>query len=395
MPPHYQSMLPLHHSQEEETKLTQRIRLNNDDSNELSLDNDDQESDTFHDFMGKQMRKRSILVLSIMLLLACTLGHTVTVMYYWDKINVNLSPSSMVINDTMPQQSSEREMRKESPAKIAQVFANEQKTNELTVPSLESETYHNKTLSLLLAEMHDEYADDDNDDDDNSEYSILAKARHTDSATPPPPPIDCQATIMLIRHCEKGDIREHCNQLGFERADYIATLFGNHDEKWPAPTKIYALAAGERSNKAVENKREIETVMPLSKKIKVPIDDKFGLHNKADFTNHLFESLRSGDVCGRMTLISWKHSDIPNLAHRLGCGPDQGCPLKFDDMDFDSAWQIRYSYRRAQYAPYPEAEAQKKKHKPWGLHPEWWIFGKVEKENFDPLAYSKKMGTYH
>ena len=183
--------------------------------------------------------------------------------------------------------------------------------------------------------------------------------------------------------------------VGFERAKYIATLFGDNDERWPSPARIYALAPGDRNNDLVKNWREVETVTPLSQKLNVPIDASYGLNDKNDFADHLFGLLRSGEACGKMALISWKHGDIPSLAHRLGCGPKQGCPTDFDEMDFDSAWEIRYMYKKEQYAPYPIAEEEKKKHKLWGLHPEWWVFGKVEQENFDPLAYSKEIGTYN
>ena len=191
-----------------------------------------------------------------------------------------------------------------------------------------------------------------------------------------------------------------CISTGFERAQYISTLFGNGNERWPSPTQIYALAPGKRKDATVQNWREVETVTPLSQKINVPINDSFGLNNGQEFAQHLFKEIRSpsssgtSNMCDKVILISWKHADIPTLAKRLGCGPTEGCPIEFDNMDFDSTWQIKYTYRKAQYSPYPEAEIASKKHmhKPWGTYPEWWIFGKVEKENFDPLAFSKISG---
>lgn len=181
---------------------------------------------------------------------------------------------------------------------------------------------------------------------------------------------------------------------GFERAEYISTLFGHGDERWPAPSFIYALSPGDRNNDKIENWREVETVKPLSDKLNVPIDYKFGIHEKKKFANDLLAKLRDGNVCGKIALISWKHDNIPELAQLLGCGPDQGCPTQFDDTDFDSAWQIRYTYKKPTFSPFPAAEAKEKKHKSWGVAPEWSIYGKVEKEGFDPLAFSKEQGTY-
>ncbi len=182
--------------------------------------------------------------------------------------------------------------------------------------------------------------------------------------------------------------------IGFERANYISTLFGNDDERWPAPSRLYALNPGSRANKDVQNWREVETIMPLSKKLNLTIDSSYNLKDVNDFAHHIFGLLLSGEICGNIALVSWKHDDLPKLAQRLGCGPKEGCPLTYDDMDFDSVWEIQYTYKKEQYSPYPAAEDKERKHKTWGLYPEWWIYGKVQKENFDPLAYSKKQGVY-
>ena len=122
------------------------------------------------------------------------------------------------------------------------------------------------------------------------------------------------------------------------------------------------------------------------------VNDSYGIGHESQFTSHLLGLVRSGKICSKTVLISWKHTDIPNLAHQLGCGPKEGCPADFDEMDFDSVWEIRYTYTKEKYAPFPEKD--KHKHKYWGLNPEWLVFGKVTKESFDPLAYSKSQGTY-
>lgn len=88
------------------------------------------------------------------------------------------------------------------------------------------------------------------------------------------PPDGCEASVIILRHCEKGHIREHCDYVGYERSVYIASLFGDDKERWPAPSYIFAEGPGQRRNKDKMNFREIETVGPLSQKIGVPIDDR-------------------------------------------------------------------------------------------------------------------------
>jgi hypothetical protein len=229
----YQSLLPLHQNGEgyEESTLLSRKRTNDLEEDVAprtttkANDDDDVESSFLHDTIFKHMKKRPTLVLSIMLLLACTVGHTLTVMYYWDNIKYNhktidtapsvaasafLAPPTNIHTTATDH---EREMEKTS-KKEAQEIATRQKKDELDTPSLESQTYYNKTFSGLLEKFQNE---------DKKYYPLkLMGKSHVDNESSkkstdppmPPPPSDCQATLMIIRHCEKGNAREHCDSLG-------------------------------------------------------------------------------------------------------------------------------------------------------------------------------------
>jgi hypothetical protein len=148
----------------------------------------------------------------------------------------------------------------------------------------------------------------------------------------------CEATIMLIRHCEKGGLKSHCSFMGFERSVYLATLFGD-DKQWPAPSQIYALNT-DRIHKL--NYREVETVQAVSDTVGVPINRDYSTLDTKALSHDLMGQLTEGNLCGKLVLVSWKHSDIPKLAQHLGCGPLQGCPWDYKGKDFDSTWQIRY-----------------------------------------------------
>ncbi len=274
----------------------------------------------------------------------------------------------------------------------------------------------------------------------------------------------CRAAIVIIRHCEKGKIKEHCNDIGFQRADYIATLFGgdnnddgsndvasgvhvienanqkntgnddsddddddddgdkvhlitSSDAKWPAPSYLYATNPGQRKNTKVRNYREIETIQPLATKLSLPINSKYGMNNKDDLTNELYKLLQNGTLCNKVVLISWKHEDIPRLARSLGCGPDDGCPLEWDGDDFDSTWQLFYSYRVQKYPTKSLAQLKQQQQdtnkdkdsnkrskndkdkddkeeennslSSWrdDQKPQWHIAAHVEMEDFDPLKF--------
>jgi len=272
---------------------------------------------------------------------------------------------------------------KKSVKKIAsaQDYAQEQLQNQLQTLSDISEEYHaNENIK---------------------QNKIMTSNVSGNETIPPLPPQDgCDATIMIFRHCEAGVAREHCGYMGNLRSDFIATLFGNStNERWPMPSFIFAMSTGERHKSIVHNWREIETVIPLSKKANVTVDQTYGFPEKEEFTQHLFSLVRSGEMCGKLAVISWKHHDMPHFAHSLGCGPDDGCPMDFGEDEYDAAWQIKYSYHTEKNAPYivedtsPKALKKHKKH-PWGTAPKWWVYGSVQQEGFDPLAFAKADGSY-
>jgi hypothetical protein len=157
-------------------------------------------------------------------------------------------------------------------------------------------------------------------------------------------PDGCEATVVIVRHCEKGSIREHCSYSGFERSVYLSTIFGNGDERWPAPSYIFALDAGSRHNAKKRVFREMETVLPLAVKTNITVDYSYDVQHTKELGRNISDMLRSGKMCGKVAVICWKHSGIPHLAHKLGCGPEQGCPADYPSYSFDQAWQIKVRY---------------------------------------------------
>ncbi|CAB9506570.1 expressed unknown protein [Seminavis robusta] len=259
----------------------------------------------------------------------------------------------------------------------------------------------------------------------------------------------CESTILLFRHCEKypddGVVHQggnsYCSWLGRERAYFLPSLFdpSNPQHRWPVPTKIFALTQ-DRESKHKVNYREIETVLPLAKKFDLEIDVyPFKVKVLAD---EYFKQLQSGEMCGKVSVISWKHELLADLAVALACGPDEGCPYEYPHDSFDEVWQIKYVLDpegKAETAPNPmdlnvtinykqasdskhatdvdddddDDDAtridaapdqgsgvrgrmlKKKKHKhkkPAKKH--WVVYGTKTTQAFDPLAFSLKSGDY-
>lgn len=207
-------------------------------------------------------------------------------------------------------------------------------------------------------------------------------------------PVGCQATTIIIRHCEKGDIREHCSPLGFQRADYLASLFGNDEQsRWPSPSYLFALSPGDRNNDKVHNYREIETITPLSKKINVEIDDSYGIDQSEELAKRVLKMLDDNLLCGKVILIAWKHSEIPHLCNLLGCSEDNGCPTSWPIYDYDNTVQVIHSYHKQKYPTFV-VEEKKNKHRIFGKEPQWFVNGHIQAQNFDPLEFAKHSGEY-
>jgi hypothetical protein len=200
----------------------------------------------------------------------------------------------------------------------------------------------------------------------------------------------CETTIVLIRHCEKGSVIEHCAYQGYERSVYLASLFGNHrDARWPTPSYIFAEGPQGR-NRHKMNFREVETVGPLAEAAGIPVDDSYTDFTRGKLTARLLQAVRAGELCGRVVLLVWKHSSIAHLGRSLGCGPTEGCPLDYSGKTFDQVWQVKLVYRTWEHSTQRKTFVKDNDDN----RPSWMVFGSVQYEGFDPLAVSKQFGDY-
>lgn len=214
---------------------------------------------------------------------------------------------------------------------------------------------------------------DDDDDGVNDDLVFISSQ---------PPPNGCTTTLLLIRHCEKLGLttdengNEHCSYLGFQRADYLATLFEDpkeedHDEnnqvndddkkmmmmkkrmmaRYPTPSYLFALTT---ERKRHSNYREFETLIPLSRKIHVNVTMAEHPDFAKDFLNLLYRE--GGNMCNKTSVVVWKHSYITELANALGCGKKEGCPTKYPEDDYDQFWELQYVYNAPIHERYATEE---------------------------------------
>jgi hypothetical protein len=186
----------------------------------------------------------------------------------------------------------------------------------------------------------------------------------------------CVSTIMIIRHCEKDDNDDanegdedsdvddnysttgkkttgtssrHCSTIGYERAQYIQTLFGNtsttgdddESSRWPIPQSIYALTLHRTDHM---NYREYETVVPLATKYNISIE----MTTRILVISELYDLLNTGQLCNQVAVICWKHSHIPELANNLGCSSKQGCPNHYNPYQYDNIYTLQFVLQQQQ-----------------------------------------------
>lgn len=233
----------------------------------------------------------------------------------------------------------------------------------------------------------------------------------------------CEATVMIMRHCEKYFARtdshgnDYCGYLGLERASYLATLFGDVKSgaaRWPAPCKIFAKNP-QRPNADHKNYKEADTVLRIADKVGVMVNVDYS--DEARLAKAIFRDLRKGQLCGKLVLISWSH-EIPTLAQKLGCGPYNGCPLEFTEFTYDTVYQIKFVYNAANVDAHNETDdndddddansdnddddinlpllggaKQFFRHQNTEVEA-WEAHGSITQMRFDPLSFSAGAGDY-
>jgi hypothetical protein len=60
--------------------------------------------------------------------------------------------------------------------------------------------------------------------------------------------------------------------------------------------------------------------------------------------------------------------------------------LDYKGRSFDAAWLLKFVYTTFEHSTHKKLDLPEK--------PGWRVFGSVQAEGFDPLAFSKKVGDY-
>jgi hypothetical protein len=152
------------------------------------------------------------------------------------------------------------------------------------------------------------------------------------------------AHIILIRHAEKPADPDdpHLSPEGVERAKLLVSFITTDPAmiKLGSPVAVFAT----RTTKHDDGQRTQETVLPLSRALKLPVQTPFLGKDFADLATLI---LTSRAYAGKTIVICWNHEVIPQLAAALGVTPE---PPKWKRSVFDQVYVISYRDGKATLA---------------------------------------------
>jgi hypothetical protein len=157
-------------------------------------------------------------------------------------------------------------------------------------------------------------------------------------------PVPRPAQIILIRHADKPANPEdpHLSRAGMQRAERLVSFITTDPAmtRFGLPVAVFAT----RTTKDNNGQRTQETVAPLARMLKLPVQTPFLGKDYAALANLI---LADPAYAGKSVLICWNHEEIPQLAAALGVTPK---PPKWKGSAFDQVYVISYHDGKAALA---------------------------------------------
>jgi hypothetical protein len=161
-------------------------------------------------------------------------------------------------------------------------------------------------------------------------FSVLPAPRPAHAPIPRP------AQIILIRHADKPpDPKDpHLSRAGVQRAERLVSFITTDPvmTRFGLPVAVFAT----RTTKDDNGQRTQETVAPLARVLKLPVQTPFLGKDYAALASLI---LAAPAYAGKTILICWNHEAIPQLAAALGVKPE---PPKWKASVFDQVYVISY-----------------------------------------------------
>jgi hypothetical protein len=154
------------------------------------------------------------------------------------------------------------------------------------------------------------------------------------------------AQIILLRHAEKPEDPNdpHLSPAGVKRADRLVSFIISDPvmSKFGLPVAVFATQTTKHDN----GQRTQETVAPLARELKLPVQTPFLSKDYAALAKQI---LANPAYSGKTVLICWTHAEIPQLVAALGVKPR---PKKWKGSVFDKVYVISNQNRELTLATF-------------------------------------------
>lgn len=135
------------------------------------------------------------------------------------------------------------------------------------------------------------------------------------------------AQVLIIRHAEKPAQGNELSPKGQSRAQSLIGFF-----KPLAPVAIYA-ASPDKPGGSI---RSIQTVEPTASALGLQLQTQFTASQVQELASVV---LNSPELDGKVVLICWAHSQIPEIAAALGA---EQAPSSWNGSVFDRVWRLDF-----------------------------------------------------
>ncbi len=149
------------------------------------------------------------------------------------------------------------------------------------------------------------------------------------------PAFAAPAQVIIIRHGEKPPSGPDLDEQGYARAQALVGFFQNNPAvtQFGTPAAIYAMDPKGPNG----SMRAIETVTPLAQALGQSIDTDY---KRKDIPQLVQDILGNPAYDGKMVLICWEHSVIPDIVDAFGW---TSAPQSWAGSSFDRAWVLDFT----------------------------------------------------
>ena len=150
--------------------------------------------------------------------------------------------------------------------------------------------------------------------------------------------------VIIIRHAEKPATGDDLNEKGRQRAAALVPYFQESPEvlEYKTPVAIYA----QKSTESHKSRRPVDTIKGLAK----TLNQELIQYRRDDALVMVKDIMAKPQYEGKMVLICWSHTGIPDMAKAFGVKN----PPEWPATVYDRNWVITFDKGNATFKSVPQ-----------------------------------------